>query len=114
MSAETYLGEMPFDHTTHPIFKDYTPKDWALHWIMMYGSIDGAHHKDWVLDQVAQILNGVPVTAVLASWTDNTSEVRFSLGVSTHDYMVWVGKARGEWDAENEEWEYDYSHGTAP
>ena len=30
----------------------------ALDLIEQYGGIDGAHHKDWVLDQVARILLG--------------------------------------------------------
>lgn len=30
----------------------------ALDIIIKYGSIDGAHHKDWVLDQVTRVLAG--------------------------------------------------------
>lgn len=30
----------------------------ALDLIRKYGGIDGAHHKDWVLDQVVRILTG--------------------------------------------------------
>ena len=30
----------------------------ALDLIVRYGGIDGAHHKDWVLDQVARVLAG--------------------------------------------------------
>ena len=30
----------------------------ALELIVSYGGIDGAHHKDWVLDQVARVLAG--------------------------------------------------------
>lgn len=32
--------------------------DIALELICQYGGIDGAHHKDWVIDQVARILAG--------------------------------------------------------
>jgi len=28
----------------------------ALELILQYGGIDGAHHKDWVLDQVVRVL----------------------------------------------------------
>ena len=28
----------------------------ALHFINEYGGIDGAHHKQWVLDQVVRVL----------------------------------------------------------
>lgn len=30
----------------------------ALAMILLYGGIDGAHHKDWVLDQVVRMLTG--------------------------------------------------------
>lgn len=30
----------------------------SLSIIATYGGIDGAHHKDWVLDQVVRILTG--------------------------------------------------------
>lgn len=30
----------------------------ALDMILEYGGIDGAHHKDWVIDQVTRILTG--------------------------------------------------------
>lgn len=30
----------------------------ALDMIVQFGGIDGAHHKDWVLDQVTRILAG--------------------------------------------------------
>ena len=42
-------------------FKDYTEKDWALYFIEAYGGIDGAHHKDWVLDQAARALHGCEI-----------------------------------------------------
>lgn len=33
-------------------------KEEALEMIFDYGGIDGAHHKQWVLDQVVRILAG--------------------------------------------------------
>jgi hypothetical protein len=30
----------------------------ALDLILQYGGIDGAHHKMWVIDQVARVLTG--------------------------------------------------------
>ena len=36
-----------------------TEKEYAaLELIGQYGGVDGSHHKDWVLDQVARILAG--------------------------------------------------------
>ena len=40
------MGEIAIDWKTHPKFKDWTPSDWALAYIEMYGGFDGAHHKD--------------------------------------------------------------------
>jgi hypothetical protein len=33
----------------------------ALSIAVEYGGIDGAHHKDWVIDQMARALTGCPV-----------------------------------------------------
>ena len=38
---------------------EYEPKTIdALDLILRYGGIDGAHHKQWVLDQVVRLLTG--------------------------------------------------------
>lgn len=57
----------------------------ALYMINQYGGIDGAHHKQWVLDQVVRILS--------------------------EDYEVWkIMYARGE-DGPNT---YEWDEGIAP
>jgi len=114
--ANNYNGEVPFDIADTP-FKDYTPADWAMHYIAAYGSIDGSHHKDWVLDQVARILKGTPVLVTQASWdsgADLQIEWRFETGESSDEYKHWVIDMLGAWDAENEEFEYSYDTGIAP
>lgn len=35
--------------------------DWIMHLVSIHGSTDGAHHKQWVIDQVARIALGAPV-----------------------------------------------------
>jgi hypothetical protein len=105
MSAETYLGSKPLDIATHPIFKDYAPKDWALYWIERYSSIDGAHHKTWLIDQIARILHGAPIMGKVASWTDHADEYRFSVGTCP-GYGEWVIEMGGE--------DGDYDEGIAP
>lgn len=40
--------------------------DKALSLIVAYGGIDGAHHKDWVIDQVTRALTGCPAVEVQA------------------------------------------------
>jgi len=106
-----YLGETPLDIPSHPMYSKYTPKDWALLWIRKYGGFDGAHHKDWVLDQVARILNGAPVIGVTAQWDEHEPEERFIV-TSSDQYDNWVTESRGEFI--DGEYEYEYSTGTAP
>ena len=74
-----------------------------MKWIEMYGGIDGAHHKDWVLDHVARILNGAEITVKQASWENGHKELRFSVSESCEKYDAWVQEMRGEYDEENEE-----------
>lgn len=33
----------------------------ALEYAIKYGGIDGAHHKDWVIDQMVRALTGCPI-----------------------------------------------------
>jgi len=55
-----YLGETLVEQKDTK-YKDFQPQDWAMYYIERYGGIDGAHHKDWVLDQVVRILKGTPI-----------------------------------------------------
>jgi hypothetical protein len=108
-----YLGETPVDVKTHPEFKNYTPADWAMYFIERFGQIDGGHHKQWVLDQVARILKGTPVEVRLAKWADGHEEYRVSTAETpSKEYLKWVEEMKGELDGD--EYEYDYDEGTAP
>lgn len=104
-----YLGEAPVDVATHPEFKSLTPADWATLFITKFGGIDGAHHKDWVLDQVARILNGTPVAVTQAKWDDGQCEYRFVTGKPGKAYLEWRESLK---DAETGEDYYD--EGIAP
>jgi len=109
-----YLGETPIE-ISETEFKDFTPQDWALYYIQMYGGFDGAHHKDWVLDQVARILHGTPLTMVEAKWDDHEPELRFTtVEPPSQAYLDWVLAMKGEYDEENDEYEYGYDEGIAP
>jgi hypothetical protein len=99
-----YLGEFSVDLKRSP-FAEWTPSDWALYFIDRYGGIDGDHHKTWVLDQVARILNGAPVLVVEARWTNGETEYRVSLGDSSK-YRAWVAGRKADGD--------DWDEGTAP
>lgn len=85
----------------------------ALEFIASYGSIDGAHHKAWVLDQVARILHGTPVLTKEKHWHQH-QETFYETGEPSEAYLAWVKEMRGKWDPEWEEFEYDYDEGIAP
>ena len=110
---EGYLGEFDIDIASSP-FAKYTQADWAIHWIGYYGQFDGGHHKQWALDQVSRILHGTKVKVVQARWENGTKEYRYSLEDPTPEYHAWVKEMRGEYDEENEEYEYGYDEGIAP
>ena len=105
-----YLGETLMDIKDTP-FKDYTDFDWAMYFIECYGQIDGAHHKNWVMDQVARIYNGVKPIIKLARWDNGQSEYRISLGEETDEYHFWVAKMKHGEDGENT---YFYDEGSCP
>lgn len=110
-----YQGEFPVD-LQNSKFANYTPADWAMLYVERYGQIDGAHHKTWVLDQVARILKGTPVIVTEARWNmeDGSvqTEYRFIVGDPSKEYKDWVLYMLGE---ENDgEYEYDYDEGIAP
>jgi hypothetical protein len=102
-----YLGEKPVK-IADTKFADFTPSDWAMMYIEMYGGIDGGHHKTWVLDQVARILKGASIKVRLASWEGGQTEYRFNVG-SSAQYRAWVKEMKG---SGNETYEYDV--GIAP
>jgi len=105
-----YLGEteIPIAET---VYKDYTPAQWAMLWIEKWGSIDGAHHKTWVLDQIARILHGTPVIAKMAKWDSGDQELRLNLGEPTPEYLQWAEEMKEGEDGPNT---YDYDCGIAP
>jgi hypothetical protein len=51
---------------------------------------------------------------VEARWKDHDPEYRVSTGEPSEAYNAWVLEMKGEWDEENEEFEYDYDVGIAP
>ena len=108
-----YLGAFPVALADTP-YANYTPNDWVMQYMFSYGQIDGAHHKQWVLDQIARILKGTPVLVDLRKWDNGHSEFQFYLDEPSSEYLNWVKEYRGEWDEENECHEYEYDEGIAP
>jgi hypothetical protein len=79
-----YLGEMR-------IACKKSQKEYAIEFLSMYSYIDGAHHKQWLIDQVARILMGTFVKVVEASWDDGSKELRYSTGEPSKKYLDWIG-----------------------
>lgn len=64
--------------------------------VRQYGCIDGAHHKQWVLDQIVRAAYGM------------------KMGEAPNEkYKEWVKEVLGEMD-ENGEYEYWYDYGVPP
>lgn len=109
-----YLGETPVTDFTGTPYEGFTPTDWAMLFITKYGQISGEHHKAWVLDQVSRILKGTPVEVTLATWDTGEKEYRINTGTPSQSYLGWVSYMLGEYNEENEEYEYEYDEGNAP
>jgi hypothetical protein len=109
---EGYLGTFPVVIELHPDFKDMTPADWAMRYIHRYGQFDQAHHKAWVLDQVARILLGTPVHVKESRWTNGLVNFSYITGEPSRKYLDWTEEML-ERDA-NGTAEYGYDTGTPP
>lgn len=108
-----YLGEFPVD-VAYTEFAKFTTADWALFCVEKWGQYDGGHHKQWALDQIARVLKGTPVIVTQARWSNGHTEYRFNTGEPSQEYKDWVTYMQGDWDEENEEFEYGYDEGVAP
>lgn len=104
-----YLGEV--DVTNDLPFTAMLPADFAMKFIEQYGQIDGAHHKAWVLDQVARILKGTKVTVKKATWSNGGKEYRYDVGYPSGDYLEWVVAMKAGEDGPDT---YGYEEGIAP
>lgn len=105
-----YLGETIVEQKDTE-FKDYDNTAWAMYFLESYGGIDGAHHKDWVLDQIARCVKGTPVIIKVAKWEGGKEEFRISLGEPSKEYLDWVVEMK---DGEDGPETYGYDEGIAP
>ena len=109
-----YLGEEKLDSLVDTPYHNYSKAKWALYFVML-GQYDGSHHKQWALDQIARVLNNTPVEVYKATWDDGTVEYRPQTAENTSkEYKSWVQDMLGEYDEENDEYEYSYDTGCCP
>lgn len=95
-------------------YEGFTPAQWAVNYIERYGQIDGDHHKLWVMDQVVRILKGTPVELKIARWDGGYHEYRPITGKPSVEYLQWVEIMKGEYNEEDDEYEYGYDEGVVP
>lgn len=112
LNPGNYIGSVEVKQADTLEFAEYTEKDWAMYFIECYGQIDGDHHKAWVLDQVARILQGTPITIMKACWDSGYFEYRVYTGNASDEYYKWAKSMLGE--EHDGEYEYDYDEGIAP
>lgn len=103
-----YAGEVVVDVKDTP-FAGYDRAAWILHFVEQYGYIDGAHNKDWLLDQIAQLALGTEVVVKLATWKDDAGtvvnrEYRVTLvDPPSEKYLLWRQAGEALTGAQGEE-----------
>jgi hypothetical protein len=85
-----YLKGELVDTSTHETYSNFKPADFAMLYIKMYGCIDGAHRKDWLIDQIARILLDATVEVRLAFWASEKTEYRFEVLDDSPEYTKFV------------------------
>lgn len=109
-----YLGEKLVNQNDVEEFKSFSQSDWAMYFIEQYGGFDGAHHKAWVIDQVARLLKGMPVIIKLATWDDGNQEYRVTVSKEeSTEYKKWRIKMSDDCESEFL-YEDDYNEGIPP
>jgi len=84
--------------------------DKTLEIAMSYGGIDGAHHKDWTLDQMVRALTGCPMETHEATDSEGNPYTYESQGESD-EYQSFVAEAC---DGEDGPETYTWEEGTPP
>ncbi len=84
-----FLGETVVPVEQSP-FAGFNTNDWILYFLERWGSVDGAHHKADLLDQIAQIAHGTAVEIRRAKWSSGKGEWRVSLPDPSSAYKAWV------------------------
>ena len=93
------------DATTLPAGKKSERIEKALSIAVAYGGIDGAHHKDWVIDQMVRALTGCPVETFTQPAQDSEPYTYQGQGES-EDYKALVAEAcNGEDGPQTYNWE---------
>lgn len=89
-------------HTTN---KHVERVEKALSIAVAYGGNDGAHHKDWVIDQMVRALTGCPVKTTLIK-SSSAESYEYEAQGESEDYKALVAEAcNGEDGPQTYSWE---------
>lgn len=78
-------------NSTSPLNKYIERIEKALSIAVAYGGNDGAHHKDWVIDQMVRALTGCPVEKVTR--TSEKQSYEYQEQGESEDYKTLVSEA---------------------
>lgn len=69
-------------------FSNYNRYDWVMLWIEIHGGAESGKSKDWLLNQITEIMNGVQVI-VRVRKTEKKSEYLFFLDNDNSEFCQW-------------------------
>lgn len=78
----------------------------ALSIAVAYGGIDGAHHKDWVIDQMVRALTGCEMETLTKTSCGGNEPYTYTVQSESEDYIALVKEAcNGEDGPQTYHWE---------
>lgn len=81
----------------------------ALELARAFGSIDGGHHKMWLIDQMVRVLTNCPVIIITESYEGK--EYTFETFGESEEYVNWIKEHNSGDDGPNT---YNWDVGIAP
>jgi hypothetical protein len=71
-------------------------------------NVDGAHHKQWIIDQMVRALTGCPIV----ERTSDDGSYTYETQGESEEYLAWCREYEG--DEDDEENYYEWDEGIAP
>lgn len=82
--------------------------------LFSFGTCDGAHHKQWAIDQCVKILTGCPMVTKTKTNVYTGKEFTFKDLGESEEYKEWVKDYQGGYNEEEECHEYEWDEGIGP
>lgn len=77
----------------------------ALDYAILYGTIDGSHHKMWVIDQMVRALTGCPIV-IETAYDGRNEKYSYAVQGESEEYRAFCA-CEGEYQS-------DWNEGIAP